>query len=162
MITIVAARSTEGAIGKNNTIPWHAPEDLAFFRRETIGGAVIMGRRTWESLPVKPLKNRDNLVVSTTLSQDELAFPTFEAAIAKAAENGHRRVYAIGGASIYRAALPIADRLLITEVAVSVADADTFFPAFDADDWVCIGSTILRAEEPRCVLTEYMRIRRGR
>lgn len=159
MITIVAARSREGAIGKANTIPWHAPEDLSFFRRETIGAAVIMGRRTWESLPVKPLRNRDNLVVSRSMEQAELVFPSFEAAVAKAEAIGHRRIYVIGGASIYQAALPIADRLLLTEVAVSVSDADTFFPAFDPDDWVCIGSTILRTAEPGCVLKEFMRKR---
>ena len=65
MISLVVARARNGAIGRENTIPWHAPEDLKFFQRETLGGVIIMGRNTWDSLPFKPLKNRVNLVVSS-------------------------------------------------------------------------------------------------
>ena len=67
MLTLIAARARNGAIGKDGTLPWHIPEDLKFFKRETLGGAIIMGRRTWESLPFKPLKDRLNLVVTSTL-----------------------------------------------------------------------------------------------
>ena len=81
MLTLIAARDRNGAIGKNNTIPWHAPEDLAFFQRETTGGAVIMGRRTWESLPFKPLKNRLNLVVSSDPAVADHVFPSPEGAV---------------------------------------------------------------------------------
>ncbi len=63
MLTLVVARAKGGAIGRDGDIPWHAPEDLKMFQRETLGGALVMGRRTWESLPVKPLKNRLNIVV---------------------------------------------------------------------------------------------------
>ena len=156
MLSLIVARSREAAIGRGGDIPWHAPEDLAFFKRETLGGAVIMGRRTWESLPFKPLKNRDNIVVSATMSED-FAVPTLEAALARAALLGHRRIYAIGGARIYAAALPLADRLLITEVDLSIPDADTFFPPFPADDWVRTGSLMLREDGPRCRLDEYLR-----
>ena len=65
MLSLVVARARNGAIGRAGTIPWHAPEDLAFFQRETTGGAVIMGRNTWDSLPFKPLKNRLNIVVTS-------------------------------------------------------------------------------------------------
>ncbi len=156
MLSLIVARSREAAIGRGGDIPWHAPEDLAFFKRETLGGAVIMGRRTWESLPFKPLKNRDNIVVSATMTED-FAVPTLEAALARAALLGHRRIYAIGGARIYAAALPLADRLLITEVDLSIPDADTFFPPFPADDWVRTGSLMLREDGPRCRLDEYLR-----
>ncbi len=156
MLSLIVARSREAAIGRGGDIPWHAPEDLAFFKRETLGGAVIMGRRTWESLPFKPLKNRDNIVVSATMTED-FAVPTLEAALARAALLGHRRIYAIGGARIYAAALPLADRLLITEVGLSIPDADTFFPPFPADDWVRTGSLMLREDGPRCRLDEYLR-----
>ena len=156
MLSLIVARSREAAIGREGDIPWHAPEDLAFFKRETLGGAVIMGRRTWESLPFKPLKNRDNIVVSATMTED-FAVPTLEAALARAALLGHRRIYAIGGARIYAAALPLADRLLITEVDLSIPDADTFFPPFPADDWVRTGSLMLREDGPRCRLDEYLR-----
>ena len=156
MLSLIVARSREAAIGRGGDIPWHAPEDLAFFKRETLGGAVIMGRRTWESLPFTPLKNRDNIVVSATMTED-FAVPTLEAALARAALLGHRRIYAIGGARIYAAALPLADRLLITEVGLSIPDADTFFPPFPADDWVRTGSLMLREDGPRCRLDEYLR-----
>ena len=156
MLSLIVARSREAAIGRGGDIPWHAPEDLAFFKRETLGGAVIMGRRTWESLPFKPLKNRDNIVVSATMTED-FAVPTLEAALARAALLGHRRIYAIGGARIYAAALPLADRLLIPEGGLSLPDADTFCPPCPADDWGRTGSLMLREDGPRCRLDEYLR-----
>ncbi|WP_283178455.1 dihydrofolate reductase [Gemmobacter sp. 24YEA27] len=159
MLSLIVARSKEGAIGRDGDIPWHAPEDLGFFKRETLGGAVIMGRRTWESLPFKPLKNRDNIVVSSTMEAD-FAVPSLEEALARAMALGHRRIYAIGGASIYAAALPLADRLLITEVDLSVSDADTFFPRFAPEDWRLAGSQDLRREAPSCRLDEYLRRQR--
>ncbi|MDH2327542.1 dihydrofolate reductase [Cereibacter sp. SYSU M97828] len=156
MISIIVARARNGAIGRGNDIPWRAPEDLAFFKRETLGGAVIMGRRTWDSLPFKPLKDRLNLVVSTTMEGPDV-FPTPEDAIRAAGDRGYRRIYAIGGAAIYSAFLPMADRLLVTEVDIDVPDADTFFPPLDPDDWVRIGSTPLRAADPPCTAVEYLR-----
>ncbi|MTD99437.1 dihydrofolate reductase [Paracoccus sp. YIM 132242] len=159
MLTLIAARDRNGAIGKNNDIPWRAPDDLAFFQRETTGGAVIMGRRTWDSLPVKPLKNRLNLVVSSDLTIAEQVFPSPEAAVDHAHQSGQRRVYGIGGAGVYRALLPLADRLLLTEVDLAVPDADAFFPAFDDSDWHCLGSVPLRPAGPACVLFEYLRRR---
>lgn len=159
MLTLIAARDRNGAIGKDNDIPWRAPEDLAFFQRETTGGAVVMGRRTWESLPFRPLKNRQNLVVSSDPAVAEQVFPSPEAAVDHAHQAGHRRVYGIGGAGIYRALLPLADRLLLTQVDVAVPDADAFFPDFDRNDWHCLGSVPLRAADPGCVLFEYLRRR---
>lgn len=159
MLTLIAARDRNGAIGKNNEIPWRAPEDLAFFQRETTGGAVVMGRRTWNSLPVKPLKNRLNLVISSDVSVAEQVFATPEAAVDHAHQTGHRRVYGIGGAGIYRTLLPLADRLLLTEVDLAVSDVDTFFPHFDQAEWECLGSIRLRPADPGCVLFEYLRRR---
>ncbi|GGF64687.1 dihydrofolate reductase [Paracoccus acridae] len=159
MLTLIAARDRNGAIGKDNDIPWRAPEDLAFFQRETTGGAVVMGRRTWESLPFKPLKNRLNLVVSSDLAVAENVLPTPQAAVDHAHCLGHRRVYGIGGAGIYRALLPMADRLLLTQVDLAVTDADAFFPDFDKDQWHCLGSLVLRQDTPCCTLFEYLRRR---
>lgn len=159
MLTLISARDRNGAIGKDNDIPWRAPEDLAFFQRETTGGAVVMGRKTWKSLPIKPLKNRLNLVISSDPATAEQVFATPEAAVDHAHRAGHRRVYGIGGAGIYRALLPLADRLLLTEVDLAVPDADAFFPAFDLDQWDCLGSVGLRADAPRCTLFEYLRRR---
>jgi dihydrofolate reductase len=157
MLSLVVARARNGAIGKDNLIPWHAPEDLAFFQRETTGGAIIMGRKTWESLPFKPLKNRLNCVVSSDTSLTEHVFATPEAALQFAQAQGYARAYGIGGAGIYGALLPLADRLLITEVALDIPDADAFFPDFDVKDWQQLRSIPLRAEAPACIATEYLR-----
>lgn len=159
MLTLIAAHDRNGAIGKDNDIPWHAPEDLAFFQRETTGGAVIMGRKTWESLPFKPLKNRLNLVVSSDPAVAENVISTPQAAVDHAHSLGHRRVYGIGGAGIYHALLPKADRLLLTQVDLDVENADAFFPDFEKDQWHCLGSVDLRQETPRCTLFEYLRRR---
>jgi dihydrofolate reductase len=157
MLTLIVARAQGGAIGKGNTIPWHAPEDLAAFQRETTGGALIMGRRTWESLPFRPLKNRLNIVVTSDPTVWETTAPTPEAAIALALEAGHTRLYGIGGSAIYRALLPLAHRLLVTEVDLAIPDADAFFPAFDEGGWQIINQWQLREDAPGCMLREWLR-----
>jgi len=157
MISLIVARAENGAIGKDNTIPWEAPEDLAFFQRETLGGALIMGRNTWESLPFKPLKSRLNIVVSTKGCDAENVFSDIQSAVEFAYSNGYRRLYGMGGAGIYKALLPLADRLLITEVSVAVEEADTFFPEVPENEWNCIGRMVLREGDPRCELVEYLR-----
>ncbi|MDZ7909762.1 MAG: dihydrofolate reductase [Gemmobacter sp.] len=159
MITLIVARARNGAIGRGNTIPWHAPEDLKFFQRETSGAAIIMGRNTWDSLPVKPLKGRLNLIVSSRPIAEENVQPSLDAALVEAERQGHRRIYGIGGARIYAALLPLAHRLLVTEVALDVPDADVFFPEFSGDDWQRIGTSLLRADGPRCELGEWLRRR---
>lgn len=157
MITLIVARAKGGAIGRGNTIPWHAPEDLAFFQRETTGGAVIMGRNTWDSLPFKPLKNRMNIVVSSKgVEGAEHVVASLDAAIEAAHAAGHRRLYGIGGARVYEGLLPLAHRLLVTEVDLDVPDADTFFPDF-GQGWERIGGHLLRGDGPRCVLGEWLR-----
>jgi len=152
------ARARGGAIGQGGAIPWHAPEDLAAFQRETLGGAVIMGRRTWQSLPRRPLPRRLNIVVtSQPLAEEGALVMPLDQACAAARARGYFRHYAIGGAGIYAALLPQADRLLITEVALDVPDADTFFPAIDPDDWREVARHPLRSDGPGCTLIEYLR-----
>jgi dihydrofolate reductase len=159
MLSLIVARGVNGAIGKDGGIPWVLPEDLKFFQRETLGGALIMGRRTWDSLPVKPLARRMNIVVSRDAGLTEHVCDSPEAAVAAAHAAGYRRVYGIGGEGVYRALLPLADRLLVTDVDVTVADADAFFPAFDEAEWVELGALILRTAGPAAVVREL--IRRG-
>ena len=158
MLSLIVARARNGAIGRGGAIPWHAPEDLAFFQRETLGSAVIMGRRTWESLPRRPLPRRHNIVVSSaSVAGPEAVVATVDAALAEARAAGCARVYGIGGAAIYAALLPLAQRLVVTEVNLSIDGADTFFPAFDVQDWALVDRFPLRAAAPVCVAHEYLR-----
>ncbi|MZR14160.1 dihydrofolate reductase [Maritimibacter sp. DP07] len=159
MLTLIVARARGGAIGKDNDIPWSAPEDLKMFQRETTGGALIMGRRTWESLPVKPLKNRMNIVVSRNPDLAEHVVPSVEEAIGVARNAGYHRIYGIGGAGIYGDLLPLADRLLLTEVDLDVEGADAFFPQVDESGWRVLAETPLRAADPACTLRELVRLR---
>ena len=111
---LVWAQSVNGVIGRGGTLPWHLPEDLKHFRALTTGTTVLMGRRTWESLPPRsrPLPGRRNLVLSRTPQQGVETFPDLAQALAAA--SGDRWV--IGGAAVYRAALPFADRIVVTEI----------------------------------------------
>jgi dihydrofolate reductase len=133
-IYLVAAVARNGVIGADGKLPWHLPEDLKHFRNLTLGHPVIMGRRTWESLG-KPLPGRENIVVSRR--------PGFEAPGASVAASlegaialctGESTAFVIGGAEIYAAALPLADGLVLTEIAQDY-DGDTRFPAWDRDAW---------------------------
>ena len=161
MITLVVARARNGAIGRDGSIPWHVPEDLRMFQQETNGSALVMGRHTWNSLPVKPLKARMNCVVSQDRNLTDHVFPSVEAAILAGYAAGHTRISGIGGARIYAAMLPLAHRLLITEVDLNVPDADAFLPAFDESAWAETRRTILRNTGPACFLRELMRRRDG-
>lgn len=160
MLSLIVARARNGAIGRDGTIPWHAPEDLAAFQRETLGGALIMGRKTWDSLPRKPLPRRLNIVVTSQSlpAVEGTVFCPLDQAVAAAHAAGYLRVYAIGGAGIYRAFLPLADRLVITDVDLDVPDADTFLPPIVLDDWRLNTTLPLRSAAPVCVLNEYLRV----
>lgn len=131
-IILIAGVARNGTIGRDNQLLWHLPEDLAHFRRHTLGHPVLMGRKTWESLPprFRPLPGRRNLVLSR---QDGLALPgaTTVATLEEAwhALAGSERVYVIGGEQIYRACLPWADELLLTEVDQD-HEGDAHFPAW--------------------------------
>lgn len=137
ILALIAACSRGGVIGVENRLPWHLPEDMKFFRETTRGKPVIMGRKTWESLPAafRPLPGRLNIVVSRN--------PGFEAPGASvvaslpealAAAGDAEIAFVIGGAELYRQALPLADRLLLTEIDQAY-DGDAFFPEFDRNTW---------------------------
>jgi dihydrofolate reductase len=157
MITLIVARAENGAIGRDGTIPWHLPEDLKSFQRETLGGALIMGRNTWDSLPFKPLSKRLNIVVSSHPDAADIVVPNVADAVKMASDQGYDRVYGIGGASIYKEMLSIAHRLLISEVKIVVPDADTFFPDLDLEVWRVVNARTLQAAEPKCYVQEYLR-----
>ena len=135
MINIIVAISDNNAIGRGGDMPWHISADLKYFKKKTIGSAVIMGRRTWESLGCKPLGNRLNIVVSGTLGQTRgmVVVPSLPDALALT--DAFEDVFIMGGGQLYRSALPLAGRLLVTHVHTTVPDADTFFPEIDMDVW---------------------------
>ena len=136
-VTIVAAVTRNGVIGRDGGIPWRIPEDMTRFRELTTGHAVVMGRRTWESLPdqFRPLPGRDNVVV--TRNSDWSAQGADRAGSVEDALDlleSAPRVFVIGGGEIYAAALPLADELLLTEIAADI-DGDTTFPAWNRDEF---------------------------
>ena len=137
MISLIAAVAANRAIGKNNELLWHLPADMAYFRETTRGKPVIMGRKTWESLPdrFRPLPGRRNIVVSRNTgyaAPGASLVPSLEAALAEAADD--ENTFVIGGAALYRQALAYADRLYLTEVAQRL-DGDVFFPLVEPSHW---------------------------
>jgi dihydrofolate reductase len=157
MITIIVARAKDGAIGQNGKIPWSIPDDLRAFQRETLGGALIMGRNTWLSLPVRPLSKRMNIVVSASQDIAPIVASSVKVAIKIAMDHGYQRIYGIGGARIYQEMLPLADRLLISEVDALIPNADTFFPDVDLGHWRMDHERPLQLADPKCYLREYIK-----
>ncbi|OGA13429.1 MAG: hypothetical protein A3G25_19095 [Betaproteobacteria bacterium RIFCSPLOWO2_12_FULL_63_13] len=146
-VTIIAALSRNRVIGRANRLPWHISDDLKRFKKLTLGHAVIMGRRTYESIG-RPLPGRDNIVV--TRSPDFSApgcrvVHSFEAALAEV--SGAGEVFVIGGAQIYASALPLADRLQLTEVDAEI-DGDAYFPDFDCRPWREVSRESRSSQDP--------------
>lgn len=134
-ITIIAAIASNRAIGYQNKLLYWLPNDLKRFKALTTGHTIIMGRKTFESFPKGALPNRRNVVLSrqgATFPGAE-TFPDLSAALASCAAD--EEVYILGGASVYEQALPVADRLCLTEIDDAPALADAFFPAFDSEEW---------------------------
>ena len=132
-INLIFARARNGVIGKDNQLPWHLPEDLAHFKRTTLGQPVIMGRKTWDSLPPKfrPLPGRTNLVVTRQADwQAAGATVAHSLAQAQALCDPSQEVWVIGGAEIYAQALPYARKAVITEIDLTVDGGDAFAPQF--------------------------------
>jgi dihydrofolate reductase len=132
-VTLVAAVARGGVIGRDGAVPWHLPEDMARFRALTMGHPVVMGRRTWDSLPdrFRPLPGRRNVVVTRNPDwQAEGAERAGSLDDARRLLEGVPQVFVIGGASLYEDALPLADELELTEIDLDV-DGDTWFPAWD-------------------------------
>ena len=129
---ILVAVSPEGIIGKDNTIPWHYSADLKRFKRLTTDNTIIMGRKTWESLPIKPLPNRRNIVITRSSIKDIECFQSIDDAL----QTCEGDVWFIGGAGIYQEAMQKADIIDMTLVPDSVSGEDCiYFPAIDKS-WI--------------------------
>jgi dihydrofolate reductase len=136
IINILVAVAENNAIGKNNGLLFSIAEDMARFRRLTIaGGAVIMGRKTFESLGAKPLPQRRNIVVSRTLQPrtDTVIARSLDEALALCADDAEP--FIIGGAMLYKQAMTVARRIYMTKVYAVYDDAGVFFPTFDSTQW---------------------------
>jgi len=143
-IALIAAVAENGVIGVDGGMPWHYPADLAHFRETTMDHPVIVGRRTYESIAARldgPLPGRTNLVLSSGFQADHEDVvvvggvdEAVEAAAEDAAGRGVDRAFVAGGATVYEVFLPLADRMVITEVPES-PDGDTYFPEWDRDEW---------------------------
>lgn len=138
MLSIIVAVASNNAIGKGNDMPWHLSEDLKYFKRVTSGHAVIMGTNTFASIGSRPLPKRRNIVVSKKqpegLRDGVEYFNSLPQAIESACAQDEE-VFIMGGGMIYAAALPLADRLYITEVDTVIEDAEVFFPPIDRNMW---------------------------
>jgi len=149
------AISQDGTIGDKGKIPWHIREDLQRFKRLTMGHPIVMGRTTYESIG-KPLPGRTNIVLTRRVHfiapPGVLAFPSLDAALDHCRQQKQETVFIIGGSKVYEAALPLADKLYVTEVHRRVP-GDTKFPEYDHRDW----SEVARETGPECSFVEYMR-----
>jgi dihydrofolate reductase len=149
-LALVVARARNDVIGRGGALPWRIKSDMAWFKANTLGKPVIMGRKTWESLPRRPLPGRTNIVLSRDLSFETigaLVCENFSEAVQiareQAEDDGAEEVCVIGGAALFEAALPRAKRLYLTEVLADV-EGDVTFPAFDEAEW----TEVRREEHP--------------
>lgn len=136
-IIIIAAMAKNRVIGKNNTLPWSLKADMARFRELTKGWPCVMGRKTWESLPRRPLPGRPNIIVSRSMSAGEAPEGTVMSSLEAAIDHcsGYAKIFICGGASIYREAFALANRIELTVIHQSY-EGDTFFPEIDTERWV--------------------------
>lgn len=146
---IIVAIADNNAIGCDNALLWHISEDLRFFKRQTLGCPVIMGRKTYESIG-RPLPKRINIVISRGNDEPEgtTLVHSLEEAFSLAEATNLERCFVMGGGQIYAQALDLADRLIVTHVHTVIEDADTFFPSIDPNIWtVAARSELLNDEE---------------
>lgn len=162
MITIIVATDRNYGIGYNNGLLAHIPGDLRRFREITMGHCLIMGKKTWESLPNKPLTGRKNIV----LTDNELdCFDCAETARSveealSLCEPG-KEIFIIGGGSVYRQFMPLADRLMVTHIHAEF-QADTYFPEISSDEWYLSEQEDYLSDDPAQISFSYITYLRHR
>jgi dihydrofolate reductase len=140
-ISLVLARADNGVIGNKGGIPWRIPDDMKRFKALTMGHPIVMGRKTWDSFPRKPLPGRTNIVITRDAgwqAEGALVAHSLDDALAKARTENPAEIAVIGGAGIYLAALPLATLVHLTEVH-AIPEGDVVLPAFDAKAWREVG-----------------------
>lgn len=162
-ISLIAAVAENGVIGLNNDMPWHLPDDFAFFKRKTSHHPIIMGRKSLEALG-KPLPNRTNIVITRNpdFNADGVTIVhTLDDAIANAKAINQMEIFIIGGAEIYKLALPLATTLYLTEIHQAYV-GDAYFPDFDKSEWQEVSRKPHPADERHAAafdFVEYERVR---
>lgn len=140
-LVVIAAVAENGVIGADDGMPWHYPADLAQFKETTMGHPVIMGRTTFESISAQldgPLPGRTNIVLSGSdpaVPEGVVVVESVDAAVEAAAETGAETAYVAGGGTVYEQFLPLADRMVLTEVPER-PEGETYFPDWDREAWV--------------------------
>ena len=148
IISLVVAAAENNAIGKDNQLLWHLPNDLKFFKNITWGMVVIMGRKTFEAVN-KPLPGRINIVITRQAdwnAEGTIAATDLQDALQKAKATNCNEIFVIGGGEIYKQSMEIADKIYITRVHAAL-DGDTFFPEIDESKWQLISNQDFEADE---------------
>ena len=156
MISIIVAIASNNAIGKDNQLLWHLPGDLKRFKELTSGHCVVMGKNTWFSLPVRPLKNRTNIVLTDVPGEcidGCVGAYSIKDALSKC--DKEKEIFVIGGASIYDQFMNIADRMYVTHVFKDF-EADTFFPEIDPETWEPVSRELHKADSSNNLSYEYV------
>mgnify|MGYP000985330058 CR=1 FL=1 len=139
-ITLIGAAGANGVIGAGNALPWKLPAEMAYFKAQTVGKTVLMGRKTFESFGGRPLKERVNVILSRTMKEAPAGCRLVRSAEEAIAASAGEELMVIGGAEIYALMLPYADRILLTEIERAY-EGDTFFPEFDRSEWTLVSRT---------------------
>ena len=159
-LSIIVAVASDGAIGRANDLLWHLPADLKRFKELTTGHTILMGRKTFESLPRGPLPNRRNIIISRSLPAQPGAevYSTIQQALEACASD--EEVFIIGGGEIYRQLLPNTERIYLTRVQASFPDAEVFFPELDPTEWIEEAREVYPRDERNEYDTELLLLRR--
>lgn len=154
-ISLIVAIAENNAIGKDNQLLWHIPEDLKRFKALTLGHKIIMGKKTWYSLPKRPLPGRDSIVL-TDIPGEKIEGATMAYSVKDVVKicDPEAENFIIGGGSVYSQFLPIATKLYITRVHASF-DADTFFPEINAEDWMLSSQEFFESDADQALAYTY-------
>lgn len=161
IVAFYVAIAENGVIGRNGGLPWKLSTDLKRFKETTMGKPIVMGRKTWESFPKRPLPGRLNIVVTRDpnfVADGAVVVHSFEEALERARKEvsgPDAEVAIIGGGQIYQDAIPYADRLYVTHVMADI-EGDTRFPFIDASDWLIVESTDVPSGENDSHPTRYV------
>ena len=161
-IAIVVAYDKNRGIGTGGDLPWgrSLPADLAHFKELTTGGAVVMGRKTYESIGGRPLPNRKNIVLSGGEVTGAVGAKNFAQALQFASEEPNQDIFVIGGERVFAEALPEVDTIYATEVDYSFSNADVFFPQINVNQWEEISRTSQKANEQNRYSFDFVEYRR--